>query len=103
MFGYPRTARDIPTSYIELFGNGTKPSEWNGEVPAVEELILQLKDQLTRVKQISDEHLNDTMKKPFMGLETYGELAGLALMHEANHLGQIQAMKRVIEVSNVKN
>jgi hypothetical protein len=43
------------------------------------------------------------LEKPFMGLETFGELAGMALLHEANHLGRIQTMKRVIEHTGVKN
>lgn len=103
MFGFPHKTTDLPINYIELFGNGTKPADWKGDVPTVDELVIQLKDQLVRLQQIPAERLNETLEKPFMGLETFGELAGMALLHEANHLGRIQTMKRVIEHTGVKN
>jgi hypothetical protein len=103
MLGFPYKTTHLPANYIELFGNGTKPADWKGDVPTVDELIIQLKDQLVRLQQIPAERLNETLEKPFMGLETFGELAGMALFHEANHLGKIQAMKRVIEHIGVKN
>ncbi|HDX9591296.1 TPA: DinB family protein [Bacillus pseudomycoides] len=103
MLGFPRKTTHLPANYIELFGNGTKPADWKEDVPTVDKLIIELKDQLVRLQQIPAERLNETMEKPFMGLETFGELAGLTLMHEANHLGQIQAMKRIIEHTGVKN
>ncbi|WP_242220492.1 DinB family protein [Bacillus cereus group sp. BfR-BA-01380] len=103
MLGFPHKTTHLPANYIELFGNGTKPADWKGDVPTVEKLIIELKDQLVRLQQIPAERLNEKLEKPFMVLETFGELAGLTLMHEANHLGQIQAMKRIIEHTGVKN
>ncbi|ENQ3076888.1 DinB family protein [Bacillus multifaciens] len=103
MLGFPHKTTHLPANYIELFGNGTKPADWEEDVPTVDKLIIELKDQLVRLQQIPAERLNETLEKPFMGLETFGELAGLTLMHEANHLGQIQAMKRIIEHTGVKN
>ncbi|MEI4804266.1 DinB family protein [Bacillus sp. NPDC077411] len=103
MLGFPHKTTYLPANYIELFGNGTKPADWKEDVPTVDKLIIELKDQLVRLQQIPAERLNETLEKPFMGLETFGELAGLTLMHEANHLGQIQAMKRIIEQTGVKN
>ncbi|MGE8203570.1 DinB family protein [Heyndrickxia sp. NPDC080065] len=101
MLGFPHKTNHLPTNYIELFGNGTKPADWEGEIPPIEELIPQLKEQLDRLQKIPMEQFNVKLDKPFMGLETFGELAGLTLMHEANHLGQIQAMKRLIEQAKV--
>ncbi|MGG2015100.1 DinB family protein [Bacillus sp. S10(2024)] len=103
MLGFPHKTTHLSVNYIELFGNGTKPADWKDDVPTVDKLIIELKDQLVRLQQIPAERLNETLEKPFMGLETFGELAGLTLMHEANHLGQIQAMKRIIEHTGVKN
>ncbi|MGG3653973.1 DinB family protein [Bacillus pseudomycoides] len=103
MLGFPHKTTHLPANYIELFGNGTKPADWKGDVPIVDKLIIELKDQLVRLQQIPAEQLNETLEKSFMGLETFGELAGLTLMHEANHLGQIQAMKRIIEHAGLKN
>ncbi|MEH6891834.1 DinB family protein [Bacillus sp. JJ864] len=103
MLGFPYKTTHLPANYIELFGNGTKPADWKEDVPTVDKLIIELKDQLVRLQQIPAERLNETLEKPFMGLETFGELTALTLMHEANHLGQIQAMKRIIEHTGVKN
>lgn len=96
MFGFPYKTANLPANYVDLFGNGTKPADWSNTVPTVEELIEQLKDQVVRLKEIPTENLNESLKKPFLGLETVGQLANMALFHEANHLGQIHTMKRLV-------
>ncbi|MDG4850093.1 DinB family protein [Peribacillus frigoritolerans] len=103
MFGFPNVTTHLPTNYIKLFGNGTKPADWTGNIPAMDQLVVQLKDQLTRLKQIPPEQLDQDLDTPFLGCKTVGELAGLTLMHEATHMGQIQAMKRMIEHVSLKN
>ncbi|MBM7585511.1 putative damage-inducible protein DinB [Bacillus pakistanensis] len=103
MFGFPQNTTNLPTNYIELFGNGTKPADWKGDVPSIDELFIQLKDQLVRLKQIPSERLQETLESPILKCETFGQLACLSVMHEAAHLGQIQAMKRIIEHVGVKN
>lgn len=103
MFGFPNVTTHLPTNYIKLFGNGTKPADWTGNIPAMDQLVEQLKDQLTRLKQIPPEQLDQDLDTPFLGCKTVGELAGLTLMHEATHMGQIQAMKRMIEHVSLKN
>ncbi len=103
MFGFPHVTTHLPTNYMELFGTGTKPADWIGDIPSMDQLIEQLKDQLTRLKQIPIEQLDQDLDTPFLGCKTVGELAGLALIHEAAHIGHIQAMKRMIEHVSVKN
>ncbi|MBD1381765.1 DinB family protein [Metabacillus arenae] len=103
MLGLPDKTTHLPVNYIELFGNGTKPADWKGDVPTLDELIIELKEQSVRLQQIPAELLNEKLEKPFLGLETFGELTGMVIMHEANHLGIIQSMMRVIEHSEVKN
>ncbi|EIT85686.1 hypothetical protein A374_07614 [Fictibacillus macauensis ZFHKF-1] len=95
LFGFPKASTHLPEEYLQLFGNGTKPADWSGEVPSVEELVLQLKDQLVRMKDISDDFLAQPLAQPFHGLQTHGELASLSLSHESNHLGQLHAIKLV--------
>ncbi|MGG5254714.1 DinB family protein [Neobacillus sp. SM06] len=98
MFGFPKNSTHLPESYVQLFGNGTKPGDWSSDdVPSVEVLVEQLKDQLNRIKEIPADRYNAALKKPILGFETVGELANMAVFHEANHLGQIQAMARIIE------
>jgi hypothetical protein len=99
MFGYPKKSTQLPANYMELFASGTSPSAWQGDVPSVQELIVQLQEQLTRIKEIPADSFNQKLKTPFLGQETFGELTNFAIFHESTHLGQIQAMKRVINAS----
>lgn len=102
MFGFPKKSSNLPANYMEIFASGTKPANWKGDVPSVQELSVQLKEQIKRIKEIPPESLNEKLKTPFLGLETFGEVANFGIFHEANHLGQIQAMKKVIEAARVK-
>lgn len=99
MFGFPKKSSNIPEKYMGLFASGTKPADWQSDVPTVQELLEQLKEQVKRIKEIPAESFKDKLKTPFLGLETFGEVANFALFHESYHLGQIQAMKRVIETA----
>ena len=92
-----RKSADLPDSYGELFGFGSKPSTWQGEVPTVETLVEQLHSQLQRIKDIPDERFDEKLAKPVMGRETYGELAALSAYHESYHIGQIHAMKLLVD------
>ncbi|WP_181350023.1 hypothetical protein [Thalassobacillus sp. CUG 92003] len=71
-----------------------------GRVPEVGELILDLNEQLIRIQQIPAERLNETLDEPlsspFEGVKNFEELSSLLLMHEGTHLGQINAMKHII-------
>ncbi|MBT2683883.1 DinB family protein [Bacillus sp. ISL-37] len=97
MMGFPKKSNHLPANYIELFGNGTRPSEWTGDVPSVDVLRDQMKAQLGRIKEVPTSMLDEKLKKPFLGLETFGELANMALFHEAYHLGQIHAMRKLVK------
>ncbi|MFC0189541.1 DinB family protein [Fictibacillus aquaticus] len=97
MMGFPKKSSYLPEKYLDLFGKGTRPSEWSGEVPSLSELVEHLKNQVDRLQQIPSEAYNQVLTKPFLGLETFGELANMAAFHEANHLGQIQSMKKIVQ------
>ncbi|MCM3117970.1 DinB family protein [Neobacillus sp. MER 74] len=99
MFGFPKKTTQLPANYMQLFATGTSPAAWEGDVPSVQELIIQLQDQLARIKEIPVESFNQRLKTPFLGQETFGELANFALFHEGIHLGQMQAMKRIIKAN----
>ncbi|MBY6037670.1 DinB family protein [Fictibacillus nanhaiensis] len=99
MFGYPQKSASIPMNYLELFNKGTSPADWKSEVPTLAELTSQLKDQLNRVKEIPEERLQEKLERPFFDFTTYGELVNFAAFHETYHLGQMHAMKKVIENS----
>lgn len=95
MFG--KEFKHLPSEYPGLFGLGTRPSEWKTEGPSLEVLMSQLQEQAQRIKVIPTESFEKKLPKPFLGLETVGELYGMMLYHEADHIGQMKAMKRIIE------
>ncbi len=103
MFGFPQQSVNLPENYISLFGNGTKPADWGEEVPSIEELLLLLKSQAVRLREIPADRFSEKLPKPIMGFETYGELAGMSLFHEAHHLGQIHTMNRMIKQATVNS
>lgn len=102
MFGYPEKSNHLPLNYIELFNRGTSPADWKGEVPSLSELTAQLKDQMTRIKEIREDRLQEKLEKQFFDFKTFGELVNFAVFHETYHLGQMHAMKKVIEKSKVQ-
>jgi hypothetical protein len=102
MFDFPKKSTNLPVTYMELFASHTKPADWHGDVPSIQRLSVQLKEQIKRIKEIPKESFTKTLKTPFLGQETFGELANFAIFHETLHLGQMQAMKRVIEAARSK-
>lgn len=97
MFGYPKKSTFLPENYMNLFAKGTSPSGWNGEIPSIADLVNQFTEQVTRIQQIPVERFEERLKQPFLGLETFGEITNLALFHIAYHLGQIHAMKLMLQ------
>ncbi|TGU73097.1 DinB family protein, partial [Mesorhizobium sp. M00.F.Ca.ET.186.01.1.1] len=94
-----------PPAYAALFSPGTKPADWQGDVPSMEELAAQLKEQHARVKEQLQTKLNDPLPKPFqLGdkgvMNTYGEMMVFTLFHEGMHIGTISALRKAIAHSN---
>jgi uncharacterized damage-inducible protein DinB len=102
MFDYPKESSNLPSDYLNLFNRGTSPADWKGEVPTIEELKQHLTDQLARVKEIPEERLQEKLKQSFFDFTKFGELFNFAVFHETYHLGQIHAIKRVIENQAIK-
>ncbi|MFU0790058.1 DinB family protein [Virgibacillus proomii] len=95
LFGFPNQSAHLPENYVSLFGNGTKPADWPEEVPSLAELKDQLKDQLRRVMDLQPDYFATKLEKPFLGQETIGGLAKVAVFHEANHSGQLHTMRLI--------
>jgi uncharacterized damage-inducible protein DinB len=96
-FGYPTKSTSLPANYKEFFGSGTKPQDWTDDVPSFSVLVKQLEEQFERVTKIPPSQLAEKLEKPFLGCETFGELASFGVFHEAMHLGQIQTLARLIQ------
>ncbi|KRF55269.1 formate dehydrogenase [Bacillus sp. Soil768D1] len=88
---------NLPANYGQLFGYGSKPADWTGDIPSVEVLKQQLQEQLGRLLEIPEESLNEKVAQPFREMETLGEFINFVVLHEASHIGQIHAMKLLIQ------
>ncbi|HHY71990.1 MAG TPA: DinB family protein [Bacillus bacterium] len=86
----------LPEEYGALFSYGSSPSDWQGDVPTVANLVEQLKGQLQRIKEIPNERFQEKLPKRILGNHTFDELASFAAYHESNHTGQIHAMSRFL-------
>lgn len=89
----------LPAQYNACFAPGTRPSEWNGEVPSMAELLEFAKEQLARIKEVPNERFLEKLPEPVLGQTTVGELTSFAIYHESYHFGQIHAMRRAIETA----
>ena len=98
IFGFPEV-NNLPATYKELFGYGSKPADWKDDVPSVSLLTQQLQEQIKRILEIPEERFSEKLPKPFKEFETVGEIIAFAVYHETYHLGQIHAMKRVIDAA----
>ncbi|MUK90356.1 DinB family protein [Ornithinibacillus sp. L9] len=96
LFDLPYKLNHLPVDYLELFGTGTTPDNWNGREPIITQLITDLEKQLDYIKQISNTQLNETLTEPKHGFQTVEDCAGFSVLHEALHIGKIEEMKRII-------
>jgi len=97
LLGYPES-NNLPANYATLFGYGSKPADWTGDVPSVETLVQQLQEQLVRLNNLPEEKFNEKLPQPFLGIDSIAGMANLLVVHEANHTGQIHAMKRILAI-----
>ncbi len=92
----------LPSNYITLFGNRTKPSDWDIEPPSLAMLAFDLERQTQRIQETLGHRLEEAAKKIFVRLgyemTTIGELLNFSLHHEGIHVGIIQGLKRAIEI-----
>lgn len=91
----------LPQEYAYLFDSGTTPLSSSEAVPSLETLIIQLKEQHVRIHNIPDTAFEEKLPMPRPGLETFGEFAAMMAYHEAMHLGQMQSLKRLVQVNAV--
>jgi uncharacterized damage-inducible protein DinB len=94
----------LPASYKTLFGPGTKPADWQGEVPSLSALAEQLEEQKERIKRTFGDRLHRELAEPFVlrsgaQMSTLGEMFVFSLFHEGMHIGTINALKKALAVT----
>lgn len=99
-FGYIGESMDLPEEFKGLFGMGSKPSEWSGNIPEITKLIEMLEAQPQRVQERLADKLDQEVKLPFTipgaELKTVRDLLTFSFYHEAGHTQTIKHLKKSI-------
>ncbi|WP_240041243.1 DinB family protein [Paenibacillus ginsengarvi] len=90
---------DLPEELMSLFGNGTKPADWQGAPPTLEELRKLLEEQNERFRERLTGRMDDKLQIPFRELDRLSDVLIFSIGHEALHAGYIQALKRAVAAS----
>lgn len=85
---------EMPPRYLELFGPGSIPADWEGDIPTLSELKQRLEEQPKKLKEALTGQLDDKAKEPFQFLTTVGEILNFSLYHEGLHTGIIKSLKK---------
>lgn len=85
---------EMPPRYLELFGPGSIPADWEGDIPTLSELKQRLEEQPKKLKEALTGQLHDKAKEPFQFLTTVGEILNFSLYHEGLHTGIIKSLKK---------
>lgn len=96
LFDIPNNENHLPANYWELFGSGSKPDDRQGDMPSVDQLIIQLKEQLVRMRKIDSTLYDQPLAKPIHRFETLADCAAFSVLHEVLHVGKMEEMERVI-------
>ncbi|HJV46844.1 MAG TPA: DinB family protein [Bacillota bacterium] len=91
----------LPIDFMTLFGNHTSPRDWNRQVPTLEQLANELRNQVGHIRGHLENRLEEAARKPFKRLdyrmETIGEILAFSLHHEGLHLGVIGSLRKAIQ------
>ncbi|KAA0546979.1 DinB family protein [Bacillus sp. BGMRC 2118] len=100
LFRFPKQQANVPDNYEMLFDMGTSPTDWKEEeVPTLTVLIERLEAQTERIHEMEGNFFHQELPFdfPYFNLKTYQDLFAFMMYHEADHLGQMKAMKRMLE------
>ncbi|MDQ0243527.1 hypothetical protein J2S09_001072 [Bacillus fengqiuensis] len=101
VFGLLGKEMGLPENYEQLFGAGTKPTEWEETPPSFAEIAMILTEQKTRIKDFIQGRLHEKLPTPFTnrsGIKFYtvGEVFLFSFYHEALHIETIKRLYQSI-------
>lgn len=83
--------------WMDLFLDGTRPSEWEGDIPSKEEIIEALREQIDRFDAFFEGKYTNpaTEVRDLHGtlLDTPDSALQFLLFHEGIHLGSMKALR----------
>ncbi|GED53373.1 DinB family protein [Brevibacillus borstelensis] len=99
---YGGKAPHLPESYAALFGPGTKPADWQGELPTLETLNQQLAEQTERIKKEFADRFEEKLPSPFnlrgkAEIDTFGGMFLFSLYHEGMHASTVTLLRKALQ------
>lgn len=86
--------------WMDLFLDGTRPSEWEGDIPSKDEIIAALKEQEDRIESHFSGKLNnpadDIRDLHGTKLDTADSALQFVTWHEGLHLGIVKSLRLVL-------
>ena len=91
----------MPDAFHGWFGRGTKPADWQGELPKMDELRALLEQQTERIERQVAHRLPYPIGEPFatstgLTLSSVEEMLTYSLHHEGLHSETIKSIKRLL-------
>lgn len=90
----------IRPDWMDLFLDGTRPSEWEGNIPTKDEIIDALKEQEKRIETFFEGKYHNKASKVRdingLMLETVDSSLQFVTWHEGLHLGILKSLRLVI-------
>ncbi|WP_077213098.1 DinB family protein [Bacillus dakarensis] len=92
----------LPEEYEQFFAAGTKPADWKGTPPSLDDISSQLSQQKVRIKEYLQGRLDQELPEPFtnkagISFYTVGESFLFSFYHEALHMENIKKIYRFIK------
>src|SRR5699024_3632416 len=88
-------------AWMDLFLDGTRPSEWEGDIPTKQEIIEALKEQTERFEThfegIYNNPASDVRDLHGTLLDTPEAALDFLLFHEGIHLGSLKALRLALK------
>jgi hypothetical protein len=83
-----------------LFATGTRPAEWEGDIPSAEEIIEALQEQMGRIERhfaaTLDQEAAQSVKIGPLEMTTIDAILQFVTFHEGMHTGIINTLTKVI-------
>jgi hypothetical protein len=87
----------VPEQYNSWFGYGTSPKDFAPDTPTMEELMILLKDQPSKIIEEYGDRLEMEFQPTEMGMHTIEQVLIRTIFHEGMHLQTILDLKKCMK------
>ncbi|MGV3465246.1 MAG: DinB family protein [Heyndrickxia sp.] len=86
----------VPDGFMEWFGFGTKPADWQTAPPRLDELKKLLMEQPKVIRELYEDRLEEEFAPTELGMHTIAQVLVRTIYHEGMHAETIKLIKRFL-------